>query len=185
MKKKLEVRVFTLSPEVHTDSAGNFLIEYARVETPTGPACLAKSGGRVVNLLLTTDRARVVAQLEREWKGSKVRESKEAIKEFAEELFTGTCQRVDLLLKGTPFQLEVWKALVKIPSGETVSYQDVADRIGQPSAVRAVANAIGANPVCLLVPCHRVIKSDGSLGGFGAGSARKQQILNAEDVRLN
>lgn len=184
MKQKLEVRVFTLSPEVHSESAGNFLIEYARVETPTGAAYLAKSGGRVVNLLLTTDRARVVAQLERDWKGSKIREAKEAVESFAEEIFTGHGQRVDVLLKGTPFQLQVWKILVKIPLGQTLSYQDVADKMGQPSAVRAVANAIGANPVCLLVPCHRVIRSDGSLGGFGAGPARKRQILSSEGVKL-
>lgn len=184
MKKPLEVRVFTLSPEVHSESASNFLIEYGRVETPTGPAYLAKTGGRVVGLYLTTDRARVVAQLERDWKGSKIRESKSTVEEFAEELFTGSRQRVDLLLKGTPFQLDVWKALVKIPAGKTLSYQEVADKIGQPSAVRAVANAVGANPVCVLVPCHRVIRSDGSLGGFGAGPTRKRDLLNLEGVKL-
>lgn len=81
---------------------------------------------------------------------------------------------------GTPFQQKVWRALLKIPRGQTRSYAWVAKQIGQPKAVRAVANACGANPVPVLVPCHRVIASDGTLGGFGGGLAMKRRLLALE-----
>jgi methylated-DNA-[protein]-cysteine S-methyltransferase len=81
---------------------------------------------------------------------------------------------------GTPFQRKVWRALLKIPRGQTRSYAWVAKQIGQPKAVRAVANACGANRVPILIPCHRVIASDGSLGGFGGGLAMKKKLLALE-----
>ena len=184
MKKAPDIRVFSLSPEVYRESASNFLVEFGGVETPIGPGYMAKSGGRIVAINLTTDRARVAAMLASDWIGSKIREEKKAMELYAETVFAPAASRVDLLLKGTPFQFAVWKALVKIPKGKTVSYQDIALAIGQPKAVRAVANAVGANPVALVVPCHRVIRADGILGGYAAGPARKRQILASEGVKL-
>jgi len=81
---------------------------------------------------------------------------------------------------GTPFQRRVWAALRKIPPGETVSYQTLARRIGAPAAVRAVGAANGANPVAIVVPCHRVISADGRLGGYGGGVERKRWLLTHE-----
>lgn len=78
---------------------------------------------------------------------------------------------------GTPFQLQVWEALCSIPTGETLSYAGLAGRIGRPSAVRAVGLANGANPISLVVPCHRVIGADGSLTGYGGGLPRKKWLL--------
>ena len=83
-------------------------------------------------------------------------------------------------LYGTPFQLTVWKALQEISFGQTVSYTDIAERIQRPSSVRAVGTAIGANPVLIIVPCHRVITKDGKLGGFRAGLEMKKQLLVLE-----
>jgi AraC family transcriptional regulator of adaptative response/methylated-DNA-[protein]-cysteine methyltransferase len=83
-------------------------------------------------------------------------------------------------VRGTAFQEAVWRELRKIPAGETRSYADIAVAIGQPGAVRAVGTANGANPVCVLVPCHRVIRSDGSLGGYAGGLERKRKLLEAE-----
>jgi methylated-DNA-[protein]-cysteine S-methyltransferase len=83
-------------------------------------------------------------------------------------------------LIGTPFQLEVWRALREIPYGRTWSYSDIAERIGRPSAVRAVGTAIGANPVLITVPCHRVIGKNGSLTGFRGGLEMKQRLLELE-----
>ena len=81
-------------------------------------------------------------------------------------------------LKGTKFQLKVWKYLVKIPRGKVKTYSQVAKAIGNPSAVRAVANAIGKNPYSPSIPCHRVIKSDGSIGGYsGKGGLKKKRLL--------
>jgi O-6-methylguanine DNA methyltransferase len=83
-------------------------------------------------------------------------------------------------LRGTEFQLKVWDALREIPFGEKRSYRDIAERIGRPNAVRAVGSANGSNPVSLVVPCHRVINSDGKLGGYGGGLALKARLLAME-----
>ena len=86
---------------------------------------------------------------------------------------------------GSDFQKNVWNELVKIPLGETTSYKEIAVRIGQPSAFRAVANANGANQLAILIPCHRVINSDGALGGYGGGLARKEWLLQHEKSMLS
>jgi len=87
-------------------------------------------------------------------------------------------------LRGTLFQLAVWAQLQRIAPGTAISYAELARRVGRPSAFRAVAQACGANPVGVLVPCHRVIASDGGLGGFGFGLARKRELLRREGVDL-
>ena len=86
-------------------------------------------------------------------------------------------------LRGTPFQNTVWQALREIPYGETRSYAEIARRVGQPNAVRAVGAANGANPVSLIVPCHRVIASGGKLGGYGGGLSLKARLLAMERSR--
>ena len=83
-------------------------------------------------------------------------------------------------VRGTAFQEAVWRELRRIPLGETRSYADIARAVGQPDAVRAVGTANGSNPVAVLVPCHRVIRSDGTLGGYAGGLDRKRKLLAAE-----
>lgn len=83
-------------------------------------------------------------------------------------------------LQGTRFQQSVWQALTELQYGQTVSYTDIAERIGKPKSVRAVATAIGANPVLILVPCHRVVAKSGKLGGFRAGLEMKKELLKLE-----
>ena len=94
----------------------------------------------------------------------------------------GKLKRFDcsLDLRGTPFQRRVWTALVKIPYGSTRSYRDIAKSIGHPKAFRAVGNANGSNPIPIILPCHRVIESNGGLGGFGHGVKVKEQLLDFE-----
>ncbi|MFQ5417981.1 MAG: methylated-DNA--[protein]-cysteine S-methyltransferase [Myxococcota bacterium] len=87
---------------------------------------------------------------------------------------------LSLDLRGTEFQRQVWRALQKIPFGERRSYRDIAKAVGRPKAVRAVGSANGSNPVSLIVPCHRVINSDGKLGGYGGGLALKAKLLDME-----
>lgn len=98
---------------------------------------------------------------------------------------TGAPRAIDLPLdiRGTAFQWRVWRALQQIPSGDTRSYSDIAREIGKPTAVRAVASACARNPVCLLIPCHRVVGKDGGLGGYRWGSARKADLLGREKKR--
>ena len=99
-----------------------------------------------------------------------------------DEYFKGRRQRFSfpLELSGTPFQKKVWKKLLTIPYGKTVSYQSIAKSIGKPKAVRAAASAVGDNPVCLIVPCHRVIAKDGSLGGYAYSLPKKSALLRLE-----
>ena len=103
-----------------------------------------------------------------------------------EEYFAGTRTDfdVEVELVGTPFQVEVWTALRGIGFGETISYAELARRIGRPAAVRAVGSANGRNPVSIIVPCHRVIGADGSLTGYGWGTDRKAWLLDHEQPTL-
>ena len=102
------------------------------------------------------------------------------------EYFAGTRRtfELDLALRGTPFQVAVWEELCRIPYGDTITYAELARRIGKPSAVRAVGAANGANPIPVIVPCHRVIGSNGTLTGYGGGIERKQFLLALEGRRL-
>ena len=102
------------------------------------------------------------------------------------EYFAGRRKAFDVPLapKGTPFQLAVWNALLEVPYGETVTYAELARRIGRPAAVRAVGAANGANPIPVIIPCHRVIGSNGTLTGYGGGIERKQWLLALEGRRL-
>ena len=104
------------------------------------------------------------------------------ISEQLDAYFAGERERFDLRLAlvGTEFQRRVWNALCAIPLGETVSYAQLARRIGAPSAVRAVGAAVGRNPISIIVPCHRVVGSDGTLRGFAGGLARKHWLLQHE-----
>ncbi|AOY00783.1 methylated-DNA--[protein]-cysteine S-methyltransferase [Jeongeupia sp. USM3] len=86
-------------------------------------------------------------------------------------------------IRGSAFQQRVWQALRAIPPGDTATYADIAERIGSPAAVRAVANACGANPLAVAIPCHRVVRTDGSLGGYRWGLARKQALLDREALQ--
>ena len=102
-----------------------------------------------------------------------------ALKEYVEGKRTTFSFPFDFLT-GTPFEKEVWRVLPAIPYGRCVSYQWVATRIGRPRATRAVGNAIGKNPIPILIPCHRVIRKNGSLGGFSSGLAIKEALLKIE-----
>lgn len=90
-------------------------------------------------------------------------------------------EKLPLDLRGTPFQLAVWFELLKIPKGKTLSYAQLAAKLGKPKATRAVGTACGTNPIPFLVPCHRIVRSDGSLGGFAFGLAMKEELLKREN----
>ena len=100
--------------------------------------------------------------------------------------FSGTLRAFDVPLRfeGTPFQQQVWRALQDIPFGTTISYGELASRVGRPGAARAVGRAVGQNPLAIIVPCHRVIGADGSLTGFGGGLEAKATLLSLEGHSL-
>ena len=95
-------------------------------------------------------------------------------------IFDGYKHAIKIDLHGTDFQLKVWKELMNVQKGETISYQELAERIGEPKAVRAVASAVAQNPIAMLVPCHRIIHKDGTLGEYHWGRDLKKQLLDWE-----
>lgn len=122
---------------------------------------------------------------EKRFPGSSLIEDDENLKPFITELieyFEGKrqCFNIPFEYNGTEFQLAVWNALCEIPYGETKSYSDIANQINKPSAVRAVGAAIGANPVLITVPCHRVVGKNGKLTGYRGGLEMKTKLLNIE-----
>jgi methylated-DNA-[protein]-cysteine S-methyltransferase len=147
---------------------------FVSIDTPVGPITVVVSDGAVTNLHLDE----VVP--EREW-----REDRAATREAAAQLrayFAGDLQSFDLPLRaeGTDFQQAVWSALRQIPYGEVATYGDIARRVGRPTASRAVGAANGRNPIAIVIPCHRVIGSDGTLTGYGGGMWRKRWLLSHE-----
>ena len=102
------------------------------------------------------------------------------LKKGIEAFISGEDVKFNLRVDGTPFELEVWSALLDVPYGQTVSYTEIAKRIGKPRAVRAVANACAKNPIPLIIPCHRIIRKSGGLGGYGPGIEKKIALLEIE-----
>lgn len=159
-------------------------MQFRTMESPIGQLLLA--GEDDVLEIIGFPEGKGKVEPESDWE---VRDDmfKEAVSQL-NEYFEGNRTAFDLTLKpsGTPFQLSVLKALAQIPYGQTRSYRDIAETIGRPKAVRAVGAANGRNPLPIVIPCHRVIGSDGSLTGFGGGMAAKAYLLSLEvsDFRL-
>ena len=152
-------------------------MHYDEIDSPVGPLLVAadESGLRLIHFQAARKRTP-----EASWQ----RDGR-AFRDLATQLgeyFRGERRTFDLRLapRGTPFQLATWRALSAIPYGETISYEELANRVGRPAASRAVGAANGANPLPIVVPCHRVIGKNGSLTGFGGGLGTKRALLELE-----
>jgi methylated-DNA-[protein]-cysteine S-methyltransferase len=155
------------------------LRRYTALSSPVGELLLIDDGGQLAGLEFDNDgkrRAKLPSQAEGET--SLLREAVKQLKAY----FAGKRRDFDLPLApaGTEFQRRVWDALCNIPYGETISYAELARRVESPRACRAVGSANGSNPIAVIIPCHRVIASNGSLGGYGGGLDRKQWLLELE-----
>lgn len=154
-------------------------ISYGFYESPFGRCIIAVMGEAVCYLaFVDTKDAEAMRELREQIKHETYREDAALIAKMGAAIFGGTQPK--LQFSGTPFQMNVWRALCNIPAGKTVSYHDVAQQIGKPKAVRAVANAVGANPISYLIPCHRVIRKSGALGGYRWGLEKKRALLQYE-----
>jgi methylated-DNA-[protein]-cysteine S-methyltransferase len=160
------------------------VLDLAILDSPIGPLTLAAHDGRVCALSFGSCEADVRSALARWYPGEPVQPGGEVTGAAALRAYFGgevsALDRVPVELNGTPFQRRVWEALREVKPGHPVSYGHLAKAIGAPSAVRAVGAANGANPVAVIVPCHRVIGSNGTLTGYGGGLERKQWLLNHE-----
>lgn len=167
------------------------IITTKRYESPCGTLLLGSFDGKLClcDWQVEKHRDNVDRRLKRVLNAEFQDGASEVIEKTAKELdefFAGKRRDFDipLLFVGTDFQKAVWNELLKIPYGTTISYGDMARRLGMPQAVRAVANANGANAISILAPCHRVIGSDRSLTGYGGGLAAKRTLLEIEGALL-
>jgi AraC family transcriptional regulator, regulatory protein of adaptative response / methylated-DNA-[protein]-cysteine methyltransferase len=159
-------------------------IYYGYSESPFGKLWMAWTAEGIIHLVFEEEEGGDPVQ---GWgidnQAVECRRDDASAEEIARELFQKECKKILALQPtGTSFQCEVWQALLKIPSGTVTTYSDIANAIGRPKAVRAVANAVGANPIAWLIPCHRVIRRDGSLGGYRWGISRKQAMLDWDNI---
>ena len=170
-----------MTPSAWRDGGRGETIRYAMLDTPLGRMLVAATSKGICRLTFDEDEA----ALNRRFPNADIRPADTAmgalISGVMEAIETPTAVHdLPIDVAGTAFQEAVWKELRKIPPGETRSYADIAAAIGEPGAVRAVGTANGSNPIAILVPCHRVIRSDGTLGGYAGGLDRKRQLLAAE-----
>jgi len=183
----LMVSVEAMSPGEIKAGGEGIEIRYGWHETPFGTCLIGLTIRGVCQLAFVDekrDRASAVNDLQKDWSSAALVEDGKVTANVIEQIFgerdQHNLQRIPLLLRGTNFQLKVWQALLKIPEGGLVSYQQLAKQLGTPSASRAIGNAVGRNPIAYLIPCHRVLRSNGELGGYRWGTDRKKALLARE-----
>ncbi|MFE3828472.1 methylated-DNA--[protein]-cysteine S-methyltransferase [Streptomyces sp. NPDC059092] len=160
------------------DTADTARTVHTVIDSPYGPLTLVATGAILSGLYMHEQRHRPPEEsFGAEDPGPFTETVRQLTAYFDGEL---TAFDVPLTLNGTPFQRQVWERLLRIPYGETRSYGELAEDLGKPGASRAVGLANGKNPISIIVPCHRVIGSTGSLTGYGGGLSRKQQLLSFE-----
>ncbi|HEX9672921.1 MAG TPA: methylated-DNA--[protein]-cysteine S-methyltransferase [Burkholderiales bacterium] len=177
----LFVTLEAVSPGEYKASGAGLVIRYGVHESPFGAALVAMTPRGLCGLHFVGDAAAGAGRLRRDWPGAELRQDPAATAPVAERIFRPLSSQqgraLALLVKGTNFQVKVWRALLELPIGSLATYGDVAARIGAPGSARAVGTAIGANPVAWLIPCHRVIRESGALGGYRWGTERKAAML--------
>lgn len=158
---------------------------YNYTTTPLGKILLTTHANQLTGLYLEGDRSFPIMPTQREYHTtpSVFKEIELQLHEYFN--LKRTTFTIDYKLYGTDFHINIWKSLLKIPYGEVCTYKMLASLTAYPHAIRAVASAIGKNPLSILLPCHRVIRSDGSLGGYAAGIAVKKQLLTLEAQAIN
>jgi AraC family transcriptional regulator of adaptative response/methylated-DNA-[protein]-cysteine methyltransferase len=158
------------------------LLEYGDGPSPFGQALVAWSERGLAFLGFTdTGKERCLRELAEQWPDATLKENSARARAWIQAIFERPDQQpLKLWLRGSPFQLKVWEALLAIPSGDHVSYGHIAQRLDKPRASRAVGTAVGRNPISWLIPCHRVITSSGGLGGYRWGLEAKQAMIGVE-----
>lgn len=158
-------------------------IAYGYHPSPFGECLLAVTERGICGLgfVREGDRKQALEDFKQRWPAAEFRENPEKTRSYMDGIFNAKKRNgahpLKLLLMGTNFQIKVWEALLRIPSGAVVSYEDLARRVGKPSAARAVGGAVGQNPISFLIPCHRAIRKMGITGDYHWGAARKKAIL--------
>jgi AraC family transcriptional regulator, regulatory protein of adaptative response / methylated-DNA-[protein]-cysteine methyltransferase len=174
-----------MTPAMYRRGGKGMTMTYTVVDSPVGRMMVAGTDKGICSVKLGDRDERLEQDLRREYPKASITRDQSALRSWVQALLgqlSGSRPHLDLPIdvQATAFQWKVWRYLQAIPAGETRAYSEVATAIGKPSAVRAVARACAANPVCLVVPCHRVVGKNGSLTGYRWGVSRKKQLLAGE-----
>jgi AraC family transcriptional regulator of adaptative response/methylated-DNA-[protein]-cysteine methyltransferase len=185
----LMISTDAVTPGEFKNAGKGLELRYGYHETPFGE-CLAATTPRglcSLGFIGADERTQALLALRERWREAEMVEDPHASRPAIEQIFTlvpsGPKGPLNLFLRGTNFQLKVWEALLLIPEGAVVSYGALAAALDQPGAGRAVGNAVGHNPIAYLIPCHRVLRASGNIGGYRWGDSRKKIILTTELVK--
>jgi len=183
----LFVATEAVTPGEYKSGGAGIEIHYGFAESPFGRCLIATTTRGIVALAFATNEAEASGSLGSTWFGAALQRDDAVAQRIADDVFSFT-QRSDvplrLLLRGTNFQIRVWRALLEIPFGSVATYGSVAETVCTGDAARAVGNAVGANPIAYLIPCHRVIRAGGEPGGYRWGTRRKTNMLAREQGHL-
>ena len=182
------VQLEAVTPGEYKQRGAGLVIDHGVHDTPFGQAFVALTPRGVCNFSFLDDQApqAPLTALAQSWPEAELREAPSRTQGVIHTMFDGSKtpdRPISLHVSGTNFQISVWRALLQIPPAKVVSYAQVASAVGNPKAARAVGLAVGANPVALMIPCHRVIQQNGKLGGYHWGETRKQAIHAWEAAR--
>lgn len=184
----LFVKIEGMTPGEYKNGGENLSINYSFYDSPFGDILVASTTKGVCHLAFIEDHSASLHLLFNRFPNAKFQDMQDFIHKNALYIFThdwSKLNQVKLHLKGTDFQIKVWEMLLKIPMGQLSTYGSIAKDLINPNASRAVGTAIGSNPVAFLIPCHRVIQSNGTLGGFMWGTTRKTVIIGWEAAKSN
>lgn len=175
------------SPGEMKNGGAGMQIDYGFAETPFGQALIAETKRGICHLSFVNSRGRNSARnlLTSQWPNAKLNRNDTSIAELSAKIFIqardGAARpTLHAFVRGTPFQLRVWRALLRVPSGSLTTYGRLAEAVGQSQAARAVGSAVGANPIAFIIPCHRVIRETGVLGNYHWDPVRKRAIVGWE-----
>jgi len=179
--------VLGMTPTEYRAGAAGKVVRYALIDSPLGRLLVAGTDRGVAAVSLGDEDAPLLAFLDGEFPHATLERDDDKLAAWTAALLAyleGREPHLDLPLdvRATAFQWRVWQELCKIPHGETATYSEIARRLGQPTAARAVARACATNPASLVIPCHRVVREDGSLGGYRWGLHRKRALLDGESA---
>jgi len=183
----LFINIEGMTPGEYKNGGEQLEIQYSLTESPFGNILCASTHKGICHLTFSDDESSSMGELMSLFPNAKFFQASNPFQENALKIFHKQwdhLSEIKLHLKGTPFQIKVWEALLKIPVGELTTYGDLAKNISHPNASRAVGSAIGGNPVAYLIPCHRVIQSTGGFGQYHWGSDRKVAMIGWEAAQL-
>jgi AraC family transcriptional regulator, regulatory protein of adaptative response / methylated-DNA-[protein]-cysteine methyltransferase len=181
----LFVQAEAVTPGEYRSKGAGLEIAYGFHATPFGECLLAVTPRGICFLAFVdgNDRGAALQELARDWQQAALTLDPARTEPYVARIFSPTPQPpLPLHLRGTNFQMKVWEALLRIPAGSTTTYEDLAERIGQPRAARAVGGALAHNPVAYLIPCHRVLRKSGDFGGYRYRPERKKAMLLRESA---